>query len=140
MRLSEIPQEGAGMYSRSYKGSWSDDSAAGRPTKGNYAQNPTLELTVPDPAEVILRLLLDQPARIPLNLTVFKRGPGGVLGDQVATTGPYAEKPCGVSTGRVHLSSGIYLVVLSTYSAGICADFQVMAYGTKAFELERESG
>ncbi len=64
------------------------------------------------------------------------RGPRGILGDQVATTGPYEEKICGVSTGRINLASGIYLMVVSTYSAGICADFQVTAYGTKAIELQ----
>ena len=82
-----------------------------------------------------LRLRLLEPGHIPLNVTIFQRRPGGKLGDQVATSGPYADTTSGVSA-RAQLAPGIYLVVLSTYSGGVCAGFQLTAFGDKAIELQ----
>ncbi|ODO06320.1 calpain-like protease palB/RIM13 [Cryptococcus wingfieldii CBS 7118] len=113
--LSTIPAEGAGMYSRTVIGQWSDETAGGRPSTGGYAKNPKVEVILPKAGIVLSRLYLPTLVPLPINLTIFKRAEGGALGEQVATTGPYADALCGVSTGKIKLEAGIYLFVPSTY-------------------------
>ncbi|WWD16725.1 hypothetical protein CI109_101156 [Kwoniella shandongensis] len=113
--VSQIPAEGSGMFNRMLKGTWNENTAGGRPSTGRYQQNPKVEVILPKPGYVLSRLYLPQPSPTPINLTMFKRGTKGTLGEQVATTGPYEDCLTGVSTGRVKLDSGIYVFVPSTY-------------------------
>ncbi|WVQ73824.1 hypothetical protein IAR50_003405 [Cryptococcus sp. DSM 104548] len=113
--LSAIAAEGAGMYTRTVVGQWSEETAGGRPSTGAYAKNPKIEVILPKAGAILSRLYLPTPIPLPINLTIFMRAEGGALGDQVATTGPYADALCGVSTGKVKLDAGIYFFVPSTY-------------------------
>lgn len=79
------------------------------------ALQPALQCT--DDAEVDRRSRLYLPTRspVPINLTIFERAQGGALGKQLVTTGPYSDSICGVSTGKMKLDSGVYLLVPSSY-------------------------
>ncbi|KIR26024.1 calpain-like protease palB/RIM13 [Cryptococcus deuterogattii LA55] len=61
------------------------------------------------------RLYLPTRSPVPINLTIFKRAEGGALGEQLVTTGPYSDSICGVSTGKIKLDAGVYLLVPSSY-------------------------
>ncbi|OCF58147.1 calpain-like protease palB/RIM13 [Kwoniella mangroviensis CBS 10435] len=113
--ITPIPAEGAGMYSRVVNGAWTKASAGGRPSSGGYDCNPKVEVMLPTPGIVLSRLYLPTPSSIPINLTIFRRGTGGGLGEQIGTTGPYADTLNGVTTGKVKLDQGIYVFVPSSY-------------------------
>ncbi|BEI82526.1 hypothetical protein CcaverHIS002_0303940 [Cutaneotrichosporon cavernicola] len=132
--LVPIPQEGAGMYSRSIVGKWDERTAGGRPSGNGYDRNPHIEVTLSAPGTLLARLTLPNPAPVPVNLTVFRRGTG-TLGEQVATSGPYVERVSGVSTGRVRLTPGIYVLVPSTYNA-VLDDWAVDVWADTQFGVE----
>ncbi|KAL7417396.1 hypothetical protein BDY24DRAFT_374743 [Mrakia frigida] len=125
--LKPIPQEGAGMFSRTIKGVWSKRTSFGSPTFKSYHLNPTYKITLSQPCEIFLRLSLlpsasnpsHPPPPLPLNLTIFHPPPSPTskspLGAEVLTTGPYDDAVCGVVTPRKRLEKGRYLVVVSTY-------------------------
>ncbi|KAK8861370.1 hypothetical protein IAR55_002189 [Kwoniella newhampshirensis] len=115
--LTSIPSEGSGMFSRVVAGKWTEINAGGRPSGGKYEYNPKVEVILPKAGTILSRLYLPQPSPTPINLTIFKRGLDGTLGEQIATTGPYADTLTGVCTRRVKLDSGIYVFVPSTYEA-----------------------
>ncbi|WWC60071.1 uncharacterized protein I303_102634 [Kwoniella dejecticola CBS 10117] len=115
--VTSIPAEGAGMYSRVVHGAWNEKNAGGRPSSGRYESNPKIEMILPAPGTILSRLFLPNPSVIPINLTIFRRGPGGNLGEQVSTSGPYIDTVSGVSTGKVKLDKGIYLLVPSSFEA-----------------------
>ncbi|KAK1920912.1 calpain-like protease palB/RIM13 [Papiliotrema laurentii] len=119
--LSPIPGEGAGMYGRTLSGMWSEDTSGGRPSGGAYDQNVRIEITLPRDCTIMARGLL--PVRpntpIPLNVTLFERGVGGRLGEQIATSGPYSDAVSGVSVPRTNVSLGVYILVLSAWEKGM---------------------
>jgi calpain-7 len=119
--ISAIPTEGAGMFSRVVSGTWSEETAGGRPSNGSYHLNPRIEVILPKPSTLICRLQLRHPPppSTPLNLTMFRRAPSAQLGDQVTTSGPYSDALSGVTTGRVKLDAGIYMLVVSAWEAGM---------------------
>lgn len=86
------------------------------------------------------RLFLPTPSGIPINATVFKRGNGGSLGEQVATSGPYSEQTSGVKVPRTKLEPGIYIIVPSTYQRGMRADWRLNVWSDRPVELERIHG
>ncbi|OXB33391.1 calpain-like protease palB/RIM13 [Cryptococcus neoformans] len=110
-----IAAEGAGMYNRVINGSWTERTAGGRPSGGTYESNPRVEVVLSRPAVVQSRLYLPTRSPVPINLTIFERAQGGALGKQLVTTGPYSDSICGVSTGKMKLDSGVYLLVPSSY-------------------------
>lgn len=71
----------------------------------------------------------------PINITIFKRGPGGSLAEEVATSGPYVDQQYGVKIGTTMLDPNIYVVVVSTYSADFVGDFEIRVYAEKQIEL-----
>lgn len=75
---------------------------------------------------------------MPVNLTVFRRTTGGGLGEQVATSGPYVEQISGVSTGRVKLDAGVYILVPSTYERGEQADWVLDMWADSSFSAEMD--
>nr|ODN98585.1 calpain-like protease palB/RIM13 [Cryptococcus depauperatus CBS 7855] len=122
--ITPLPAEGAGMFSRIFQNSWTDQTVGGRPSLGKYHDNPKVEVILPKLGVLlpvfridlsVSRLYLPTPSPMPINMTIFKRTEGGALGQQVATTGPYSDSTCGVSTGKIRLDAGIYIAVLSTY-------------------------
>ncbi|TBU31057.1 hypothetical protein BD311DRAFT_657405, partial [Dichomitus squalens] len=128
--LTPIPQEGAGMFSKAIRGEWTVETAGGGPSSGSYSSNPTYELQVPTPAQLRFRLQLAEPSpSIALNLTVFNLPIGtGALGRHVATSGPYSDAISGVVIEKLTLQPGKYLVVPSTYKAGVQAAFRLIMY------------
>lgn len=110
-----IAAEGAGMYNRVVNGFWTERTAGGRPSGGTYESNPRVEMVLSKPATIQSRLYLPTRSPVPINLTIFKRAQGGALGEQLVTTGPYSDSICGVSTGKMKLDSGVYLLVPSSY-------------------------
>lgn len=91
-------------------------------------------MTLSAPGTLLARLTLPTPAPVPTNLTVFRRGTNA-LGEQAATSGPYVERMSGVSTGRVRLTPGIYVLVPSTYNA-VLGDWVVDVWADTQFSVE----
>ncbi len=81
------------------------------------------------------RLQPTHASGIPLNLSVFRRGTGGALGDLIASTGSYSDNISGVLLPSTYLEPGIYLMIPSTYSSGVCAGFEVAIYSDNSLEL-----
>jgi calpain-7 len=81
------------------------------------------------------RLQLAEATDTPINLTVFKRNPGGALGDQVVSSGPYSNAASGVLVPTTRFEPGIYVVVASTYSAGFWGSFKLSVYGSGVIDL-----
>ncbi len=110
------------------------ETAGGGPSAGTYACNPTYELHVPAPTAAQLRFRLQLAAPSPstaLNLTVFNPPAGaGALGRHVATSGPYSDAIAGVVIETLSLQPGRYLVVPSTYKAGVQAAFRLVMYSS----------
>ena len=113
------------------------ETAGGGPSSGAYSSNPMYELQVPaspSPAQLRFRLQLAEPSSsssVALNLTVFNPPTGaGALGRHVATSGPYSDAISGVVIEKLALQPGKYVVVPSTYRAGVQAAFKLIVYST----------
>lgn len=140
LSVEAIPAEGAGRYSRTINGHWSvrpftspfnkahsrltlwsrsKDNSGGRPSAGSYLSNPKVEIILPRSATIHARLHLPNPLSHPINLTIFKRGTEGALGNQATTTGPYASSLSGVAIAKTKLDAGVYLCIPSTYEKGM---------------------
>ncbi|CAL1711572.1 unnamed protein product [Somion occarium] len=131
--IDPIPQEGAGMFSKVIRGSWTSETAAGSPSFNRYVNNPIYEMKLSSQSHVKIRLqLVDGNAEVPINVTVFRLTEHGTLGSQVATSGPYADAISGVVTPQFLLQHGLYAVVPSTYTPGILASFRLLVYTTAA--------
>jgi hypothetical protein len=131
--LAAILQEGAGLFARTVSGKWDAATAGGRPSGNNYAANPALEVTISAPGVLCGRLYLPHPAPIPINITLFRRAPGGGIGEQVVTSGPYVDAVSGAALPRTRLDPGIYLAVPSTYETGTRAEWVLDLWDDKAF-------
>ncbi|EPQ55287.1 hypothetical protein GLOTRDRAFT_41696, partial [Gloeophyllum trabeum ATCC 11539] len=130
--LEPIPQEGAGMYTKTVRGTWDHETAAGAAPFNRYFSNPQYELHVKSQTQVKIRLQLAQPSPLPaLNVSLFREtsesSPARVL-----TSGPYADAVCGVLTPQITLAPGTYLLVPSTYEPGCRVPFRVIVYSTAA--------
>ena len=111
------------------------ETAGGGPSSGAYSSNPMYELQVPagpSPAQLRFRLQRAEPislSSVALNLTVFNPPTGaGALGRHVATSGPYSDAVAGVLIEGLTLQPGRYLLVPSTFVAGVEATFRLMVY------------
>ncbi|KAJ3709385.1 hypothetical protein C8R42DRAFT_693068 [Lentinula raphanica] len=51
--IVSIPQEGAGMYRKTVKGTWHESSAAGAPSFNRYSQNPIYELNIATQSQIL---------------------------------------------------------------------------------------
>ncbi|PWZ01337.1 cysteine proteinase [Testicularia cyperi] len=138
--LRSIPQEGAGMYHRTIRGSWGPDSAAGAPRYSNYTANPAYVVRVDKTTVFTARLKAVSPAatltgstststtnprpRPYLNLAVFRHQDRR----EVTSSGPYTDLVCGVAIPKTRLHPDTYLFVPSTYSPDVLADFTVDLY------------
>ncbi|ORX36377.1 hypothetical protein BD324DRAFT_651615 [Kockovaella imperatae] len=138
--LQPIPQEGAGMYSRTLTRKWTEQIAGGRPSGGSYGRNPHIELVLPKACTVMARLFHVVPTSspIPLNLTLFQRSDGGQIGDQVATSGPYSDSLSGVRLSRTKLDAGVYLLVPSAWDPGmgIGSEWELRVWADGPLELD----
>ncbi|KAJ6491676.1 hypothetical protein C8R47DRAFT_976286 [Mycena vitilis] len=133
--LKAIPQEGAGMYSKTVRGAWTAQNAMGGPSFKHYAQNPIFELDVQAPTELKIRLQLTRPkAPAALNVTLFPAPAQGTtaLGRHLVTSGAYDDSVGGVATPQIALGVGKYWAVPSTYAPGVLSAFQLVVYSTAA--------
>ncbi|KAI8978288.1 hypothetical protein BD414DRAFT_495116 [Trametes punicea] len=129
--ITAVPQEGAGMFIKTVRGEWKGASAAGGPSFGNYPANPAYELQVSARSELMFRLQLARsPPTASLNLTLFKILAMARSGAIMATSGPYSDAISGVVIPQMTLQPGRYILVPSTYSPGIQADFVLVIYST----------
>ncbi|KAG8903495.1 cysteine protease [Tulasnella sp. 403] len=130
LTLELIPPEGAGMFSKSEKGRWRGDSAAGSPSFGAYHKNPTFTVYLAQPTIFFCRLQLLPPSVAAISATVFKQDTVGVA-EGVATTGPYAERVCGVLSEpkRLH-GPASYTIIVSTFEPEIEAEFELLMYSS----------
>jgi hypothetical protein len=55
---------------------------------------------------------------LPLNLTLYTRGQGGHLSEQITTSGPYSDAVSGVRIPRKRLEKGVYVLVPSGFERG----------------------
>ncbi|KAG6381977.1 hypothetical protein JVT61DRAFT_605 [Boletus reticuloceps] len=135
--LTPIPQEGAGMYARVSKGEWDEHTAAGRPSHGRYHLNPIYEIQLPSNAQLCARLHLTSAApTAALNLSLFPAPSSASkiprLDRALASSGPYSDTLSGVSIPTRMLSPGKYWLILSTFTAGVRASFQLAVYCSDA--------
>nr|GAT49101.1 predicted protein [Mycena chlorophos] len=126
--LKPIPQEGAGMYSKSIRGAWTAKNAMGSPSFKNYARNPIFEVDVQAPTEIKIRLQLVRPTpSSAINLTLF---PAGSLVQHLTSSGGYDDSIAGVVTPQTKLAPGKYWMVPSTYSPGVHGPFEIVLHTT----------
>ncbi|KAK7691878.1 hypothetical protein QCA50_005282 [Cerrena zonata] len=131
VEFESIAHEGDGMISKVMRGSWTTETATGGPSFNKYTSNPIYELNIPTQSHLKVRLqLVDSKAAAPINVTIFRPGEDGVLGSQVATSGPYTDTMPGVITPQILAQPGKYLIVSSTYSPGILASFKLIVYSS----------
>ncbi|KAI0070564.1 cysteine proteinase [Panus rudis PR-1116 ss-1] len=129
--VTPIPQEGAGMFAKIVQGAWTADTAGGGPTFKKYTSNPLYELKVPSTSQCKIRLqLLDSSQSAPINVALFRLTEKGTLGPHVVTSGPYSDTVSGVVTPQVNLHPASYLIVPSTYTPGILANFRLVCYSS----------
>jgi calpain-7 len=139
IQCTEIPAEGAGKYHQQVRHRWNAESAQGSPKHSQYFSNPTYEVKVDRSCLFCFRLLvaatLTQP-RPPINVAVFHKA----TRREVVSSGPYADAVCGVAIEECRLQPGDYLVVVSTYEAGITANFTLEMYSDRRIVYQKVAG
>ncbi|KAI0669613.1 hypothetical protein C8Q78DRAFT_1070706 [Trametes maxima] len=134
--ITPILQEGAGMFSKVVKGEWTRANAAGGPSFGNYAANPTYEINVPVTSQLKFRLQLVRPTpTASLNLTMFNTSAGATSGAHIATSGPYSDAISGVVIPLTTFQPGRYIAIASTYNPGVLAGFVLIVYSTVSVQV-----
>lgn len=133
--VSEIPPEGAGMYCKPVRGSWTAETAAGAPQFQHYKANPAYELNVTSQSEVLVRLqLVKADPSISLNVSLYRLSSVQTLGPLVATSGAYSDAVCGVLLQSKALPVGRYAIVPSTFTPGACAAFKMVVHSSTVVE------
>ncbi|KAE9408723.1 hypothetical protein BT96DRAFT_807713, partial [Gymnopus androsaceus JB14] len=129
--VAAIPQEGAGMYRKTIKGTWDASSAAGAPSFNRYFQNPIYELIFLRSLKIRLQLLRPSSS-ISLNVTVYPAVDRLSSDHHVMTSGAYDDPITGVVTPLTSLAKGRYWVVPSTYNPETLTGFQLIVFSTLA--------
>ncbi|GAA6031892.1 hypothetical protein JCM8097_003322 [Rhodosporidiobolus ruineniae] len=126
VQLTPIPAEGAGMYARKARGSWSEGEDGG---KDEPLRNPRFGLKLTKATNVKIRLVLPSGPK-PAALFLYAASASGAPESLVASTLPYEDPVCGVVTSLIRLEAREhgYLVVPSTYQAGVHVPFQILLY------------
>ncbi|UZJ53240.1 hypothetical protein CBS101457_002560 [Exobasidium rhododendri] len=130
-QVDPLPPEGAGMFRHRLYDRWQIESARGSPKHSTYFLNPTFEITVDRSSLFIFRLSVTRATaaqvRPQINVAIFTKSERR----EVVSSGPYSDPPCGVSIDETRLEAGDYLVVVSTYDAGVAADFTLDVYSDR---------
>ncbi|KAL0577695.1 cysteine protease [Marasmius crinis-equi] len=138
LNVTNILQEGAGMFSKSVRDAWTGTSAAGAPSFDRYFENPIFEISLLSQAKVQVRLQLDQSqSSYPLNVSIYSATRAISTAEHVATSGGYSDALSGVITPLVHLPKGKYWIVPSTYNPEKEAPFRLIVYSTVSLEPRR---
>ncbi|BGP21447.1 cysteine protease [Rhodotorula toruloides] len=126
IEISPIPPEGAGMYARQAKGCWRPGEDGG---SKDVLRNPRFRLRPEKAANVRIRLQTPGEPKL-VSLSVYLAGPDGEAGETIATSGAYADYPCGVVTPffRLEPREHGYLVMPSTYQGATHVPFQLLLY------------
>lgn len=129
LQCTEISAEGAGKFHQRIRHRWTADSAQGSPKHSQYFSNPAYEITVDRSSIFLFRLLVTSSPtlRPPINVAVFDK----TTRREVVSSGPYADAVCGVAIDETRLQPGDYLVVVSTYEAGVMANFTLEMYSDR---------
>ncbi|CDR35970.1 RHTO0S01e11254g1_1 [Rhodotorula toruloides] len=126
VELSPIPPEGAGMYARQAKGCWTPGADGG---SKDVLRNPRFTLRLETTTNVKIRLQTPTEPKL-VSLFVYSVGSDGEPDKLVATSGSYADYPCGVVTPLFRLDPREhgYIVIPSTYQAAVHVPFQLLLY------------
>jgi len=130
-----VPHEGAGMFSKSIKGNWIGDSAAGPPSQRSYHKNPAFRIILEESSRIVIRLQRSNPnSRTPVNIALFVNNPTtfpSTIPPPLLSSGGYSQLASGVVAAS-SLSKGTYYLVPSTSRAGSQEGFVVFLYSTDA--------
>ncbi|KAK7472367.1 cysteine protease [Stygiomarasmius scandens] len=135
--ISPIPQEGAGMFSKTIRGVWDLSNAMGAPSFQRYFENPVYELVLKSQASVKVRLqLVQHSSNAAMNVTIYSGSDHPSADRHVATSGAYDDARSGVVTPQTNLSKGRWWIVPSTYNPGVQATFQLIVYSTTPIDVQ----
>ncbi|KAJ9480173.1 Calpain-like protease 1 [Pseudozyma hubeiensis] len=136
-------------YCESVSGSWTARTAGGNATLASFMTNPQYTLVVPAGAgEVQLQVMLESSdRRIPVQVLIAYPGAGTgrvthlTEGDVVLSSGMYHHGLALCSTSRPGTSgavvrSGSYMLVASTFAAGMQDDFHLRVESTRPVQLK----
>ncbi|KAG8959966.1 hypothetical protein FRC00_001028, partial [Tulasnella sp. 408] len=74
---------------------------------------------------------VDAPSGTAINLTIFRKDDAGEMGEQVVTSGSYADAVCGVATSPLQVQGpAVYSAIVSTFDPGVEARFELTAYSS----------
>lgn len=135
-QIEAIPAEGAGMFHQRIRDGWQLESAQGGPKHTNYFSNPTFEIKLDRPSNLLLRLLVNEKTnkvRPHTNIAIFAKSSKR----EVVSSGPYSDPICGVVIEETRLEGGEYLVVVSTYDAGVQAYFTLDIYSDRRIVYQK---
>lgn len=140
--VTQIPMEGAGMYQQRLRDRWSiaKGTAAGAPRFGRWKNNPSWTFQVERRMSITARLTIDSGAKAIsttsetntnkrpfLNVTIIAHG----TDKEIASSGSYANIPCGVAIRNVTLEPGNYTIIASTFDRNIEAAFTLQLFTGK---------
>ncbi|TFK50844.1 cysteine proteinase [Heliocybe sulcata] len=126
--MESIPQEGAGMYNKTVRGAWDNDTAAGAPPYNRYFSNPWYDIQVKSQTQLKIRLQISRPSPMTtINISLYRDAAPPQL---LLSSGPYSDSICGVITPQIPLAPGNYFLVPSTYEPGFRAPFRIIVYCT----------
>lgn len=80
-------------------------------------------------SSVRLQLVTVNPS-ISLNVTLFRLPESHKLGPHVATSGPYSHSAAGVAVGPQLLTAGSYVIIPSTFDAGVLTSYKLIVYSS----------
>ncbi|BGP36544.1 hypothetical protein JCM10449v2_000445 [Rhodotorula kratochvilovae] len=126
VEVAPVPPEGAGMYARQVKGAWAEGRNGGRE---EVRRNPRFALRVTKATSVKIRLQTPSEPR-PIAVSIFTSSRTGEPERLIASSGAYSDAVCGavLPLTRLEAAEHGYLVVPSTFHAGVHADFVVLLY------------
>lgn len=138
-----IGAEGTGMITQTVPGCWSQITAGGRKSMPSYNANPAWQLNIAHDQEVMFRVTVaskdpeknevcilaqlyrvNQPWPIKEKLQLSSLHNASLSTHNGVYT--YLLSPC--ITEKKKLEAGVYVLVASTYEAGVVADFNVVLY------------
>ncbi|KDQ56387.1 hypothetical protein JAAARDRAFT_310571 [Jaapia argillacea MUCL 33604] len=145
--LEPVPSEGAGMYTKTIRGVWDEETSGGGPSSNKYWSNPMFEVRVRTASQIKIRLQLLQPSpSTSLNVTLFSpSGPQYVEHpstnlNMLSTSGPYSDANSGVITPQINVKPGTYIILPSTYRNGIYAAFRLIVFSSSNVDVEPIEG
>lgn len=139
LQITTLPAEGAGMFHQHVRHRWLPETAQGSPKNRAYFSNPTYNLTVERNSTYIIRLLVSESSltvRPAINVAIFS----ALTKREIVASGPYSDAICGVAIEGIKLEPGDYLVVVSTYEAGVTVNFTMDIYSDQRIVYKKVQG